>query len=116
MEVRLSHRGKRRFITTDLRVDPDKWRDDEVTRSHRKSATINAALREKESTLQNVVVDLQASRKTTTADRFKEAAIGALNGESDSEDPPGFAQFCEDRIQRMYDTESNRRCRRTGGI
>lgn len=116
VEIRLSHKGTRRFITTDLRVEPDKWRDDEVTRSHAKSATINAALRQKESTLQDVVVQLQASRRTTTADRFKNAAVEALSDDSEPEDPAGFAQFCEDRIQRMYDNGATRRAHMNGVV
>jgi hypothetical protein len=38
----VSHKGSRKFVSTDIRVDLSKWRDGEVTCSYRQAAEINA--------------------------------------------------------------------------
>jgi len=107
VELRISHKGSRRFLPTDIRVDPEKWRDGEVTRSHRQAAEINAGLRRIESTAQDALTSVQASGATVTADRIKSSIQDALDPEPDER--VGFADFCEERIERMYDNRGTRR-------
>ncbi|MFB6271889.1 MAG: tyrosine-type recombinase/integrase [Salinibacter sp.] len=107
VDLRISHKSERRFLSTEIRVDPDKWRDGSVTRSHRQAAEINAGLRRIESTAQDALTSLQTSGARVTAERIKEAVQEALDPESDER--VGFADFCEDRIQKMYDNGSTRK-------
>lgn len=55
VDLRFSHDGVRKYVSTDLRVDPEKWRDGEVTRSHPQSATVSAHLRRVESKAQEAL-------------------------------------------------------------
>lgn len=107
VDLRISHNGSRRFLSTDLRVDPKKWRDGEVTRSHRQAAEVNAGLRRVESTAQEALTSVQTSAVEVTADRIKSAIEDALN--PDSDERVGFADFCEERIGQMYDNRGTRR-------
>jgi hypothetical protein len=88
-------------------VDPAKWRGGEVTRSHRQAAEINAGLRRIESTAQDALTRLQARSVELTTDRIKEAVEEALGPEA--HERVGFADFCEDRIERMYDNSATRK-------
>jgi hypothetical protein len=72
-----------------------------VTRSHRQVAEINAGLRRIESTAQDTLTSVQASGATVTADRIKSSIQDAFDPEPDERG--GFADFCEERIERMYD-------------
>lgn len=107
VELRISHQGTRKFVSTDIRVDPSKWRDGEVTRSHRNAAEINAGLRRIEATAQDALTRLQTRPVQLTAGRIKEAIEEALD--PDSDERIGFADFCEDRIERMYDNSATRK-------
>ena len=107
VQLRISDRGKRRFISTEIHVDPTKWRDGEVTRSHRQAAEINAGLRRIESTAQEALTSLQTSGAEVTADRVKEAIEKALD--PDSTEHVDFGEFCEERIQIMYDNSATRK-------
>lgn len=107
VDLRISHKGSRRFLPTDIRVDPDKWRDGEVTRSHRQAAEINAGLRRVESMAQEALTSVQTSAFKVTPDRIKSAIQDALN--PDSDERIGFADFCEERIEKMYDNRGTRR-------
>lgn len=107
VHLRISHRGVRRYVSTEIRVDPSKWNGGEVTRSHREAAEINAGLRRIESTAQDALRRLQARSVQVTADRIKEVVETALG--SDTSDKQGFADFCEERIRKMYDNRGTRR-------
>lgn len=78
-----------------------------MTRSHRQAAEINAGLRRIESTAQDALTSVQASGATVTADRIKSSIQDALDPEPDER--VGFADFCEERIERMYDNRGTRR-------
>ena len=69
VELRISHQGTRKFVSTDIRVDPSKWRNGEVTRPHRQAAEINAVLRRVESTAQDALTGLQTRSMQLTATR-----------------------------------------------
>lgn len=86
---------------------PDKWRDGKVTRSHPQAAEINAGLRRIESTAQEALTSLQTSGAEVTADRIKESIEKALD--PDSTEHVGFGDFCEERIQIMYDNSATRK-------
>jgi len=107
VELRISHQGTRKFVSTDIRVDPGKWKDGEVTRSHRQDAEINAGLRRIEATAQDALTRLQTRSVQLTAGRIKEAVEDALDPESDER--IAFADFCEERIERMYDNGVTRK-------
>lgn len=107
VDLRISHNSLRRFVTTDIRVDPAKWRDGDVTRSHRQAAEVNAGLRRIESTAQEALTSLQTSGAKVTADRIKEAVEEALD--PDSAEHVAFGDFCEERIQIMYDNGATRK-------
>jgi len=107
VDIRISHKGHRRFVSTDIQVDPAKWRDGEVTRSHRQAAEINAGLRRLESTAQEALTSLQTSGAQVTADRIKEDIEDALD--PDSNEHIGFGDFCEERIEIMYDNGATRK-------
>ena len=107
VDLRISHVGARKFVPTDIRVDPAKWRGGEVTRSHRQAAEINAGLRRIESTAHDALTRLQARSVQLTAGRIKEAVEEALDPEADER--VGFGDFCEDRIERMYDNSATRK-------
>lgn len=107
VDLRISHKGNRRFISTGIRVDPDKWRTDTVTRSHDQAAEINAGLQRIQSTAQKALTSLQTSGAQVTADRAKSAIEDALDSTQSAD--IGFAEFCEDRIQSMYDKRSTRK-------
>jgi len=107
IDLRISHKGDRRFLSTGIRADPDKWRDGSVTRSHDQAAEINAGLRRIESAAQKALTSLQTSGAQVTAERVKEAVQEELDPES--EERLGFADFCEDRIEVMYDNSATRK-------
>jgi integrase len=107
VDLRISSDGTRRFISTDIRVNPDKWREGSVTRSHRQAAEINAGLRRIESTAQEALTSLQTSSVRVSADQIKSAIDEALDPEP--EESTGFAEFCEERIPLMYDKRSTRK-------
>lgn len=59
------------------------------------------------SAVQDALTSLQTSGAEVTADRAKEAIQQELDPESDER--VGFADFCEDRIQKMYDNGATRK-------
>jgi integrase len=109
VELRIAHRGTRKFVSTDLRVNPDKWRNGEVTRSHLRAEEINARLRELESTAQEALSSLRTSGAKVTAPRVKTRIEDALDPEPAPEERIGFADFCEEQIERLYDKRGTRR-------
>ena len=109
VDLRISHRGERRFISTDLRVDPAKWKDGSVTRSHPQDAQINNALRRIESAAQKALTSIQTSPQRVTAAKVKRAAKEELDPKPERQERIGFADFCEEKIQRMYDNLGTRR-------
>jgi len=113
IDLRISHQGERKFISTNLRVDPEKWRDGEVTRSHHQASEINAALRRLESTAQKALTKLRTSNVQITAARVKTAVEEALNPEPPDDERVGFADFCKERIKRMYDNEGTQAAHRS---
>ena len=82
VDLRISHQGKRRYVSTDIRVDPDKWRDGKVTRSHDQAPEINAGLKRIDSAAQEALTSLQTRSVQLTADRIKDAV-------KDARPPPG---------------------------
>lgn len=114
VHLRISHNGTRRYVSTGLRVDPDKWRGDNVTRSHNQAAEINAGLQRIQSTAQKALTSLQTSGAQVTADRAKSEIEDALNPAHSGD--LGFVEFCEDRIQSMYDKRSTRRSHKSAVV
>jgi len=113
VRVRIEHNSEQRFITTDLKVRREYWRDGTVTRGHRKADEINSALRRIESDAQDALTSLRASPRRITADRLKRAVEDALTPDDDPVGTEGLLDYAADRIQAEYDNAGTRRSHMT---
>ena len=94
VRLRVSHSGKRKFVSLDLDVLASKWKEDRqrVTRSHPNAARINARLSDVESAAQTVLSDLQARGEVLTAGRIQQR-IKAELFETEEEEEEGYRDF-----------------------
>jgi len=94
VRFRVSHSGKRKFVSLDLDILASKWNEDRqrVTRSHPNAACINARLSEVESVAQTVLSDLQARGEVLTAGRIQQR-IKAELFETEEEEEEGYRDF-----------------------
>jgi site-specific recombinase XerD len=113
VRLRIEHNSVQKFITTDLKVKPQYWRDGSVTRGHRKADEINSALRRIESAAQDALTSLRASPRRVTAPRLKRAVEDALTPDDDPVSREGFLDYAEGRIQAEYDNAGTRRSHMT---
>lgn len=112
VRLRISHQGKRRFVSAGLEVVPSKWNDqkERVRMSHLESARVNSRLAEIEEAAQQALVELQTSGRSVTAGRLKDRIEEVLFG-GDSSDL--FCSYAKERIQAQYDHEPTRKAKLT---
>ena len=98
--VRITHNYDRKFLSLDLRVDPDYWskKRQRVTSSHVAHTKINSRLAEIEKQVQEVVSRLEASPSSLTAGWLKDEIVKEIKGEG-SEGPEGFIDFAERKLK-----------------
>jgi site-specific recombinase XerD len=113
VRVRIDHKGTQKFVSTDLKVKPEKWRGGKVTRSHRKADEINSALKRIDSAAQDALTSLRASERRVTATRLKEKVEEALSPDDDPARAEGLLDYAEERIQAEYDNAGTRRSHMT---
>lgn len=118
VRLRISHSGKRKFVSLDLDVLASKWNEDRqrVTRSHPDNSRINARLSEIESVAQRFLSRLQSSGEVITAGRIQEAVKEELFGTEEEEGYDDFIAFASDELDsyRQRDQMTTFRHYRTG--
>lgn len=113
VRLRVEHQGTQKFVSTGLKVKPNKWRGGKVTRGHRGADHINSRLRELESAAQDALTKLRASAVPITADRLKARVQGALTEDDTPAEQPDFIAWSLDRVQKVYDNQGTRRNHRS---
>ena len=99
VRLRISHRGKRRFVSFDLSVLVSKWSRDRqlVSRSHPQAQRVNRRLREVMAQAQAALTELETSGAVVTAQRVKQAIEEELHGPAAGlelpEGPAGFIEY-----------------------
>jgi hypothetical protein len=80
VRLRISHRGTRRFIPLDVRVDPRRWNGgrEVVQRSHPEAPHINQYLQNVKAKAQAALTRLKTRGEIITAQRVREAVDAAL--------------------------------------
>ncbi len=118
VRLRISHSGKRKFVSLDLDVLASKWNKDRqrVTRSHPDKSRINARLSEVESVAQRVVSRLQSAGEVITASRIQQVVKEELFGEEEESGYDDFIAFAWDEVEayRRRDQMTTFRHYRTG--
>ncbi len=109
VRLRIEHAGDQKFLSTDLKVKPSKWRGGKVTRGHRKADHINSRLREVESAAQDALTRLRASAVPITAERLKARVQDELDGDEAPAEQPDFIAWSLERVERVYDNQGTRR-------
>ena len=112
VRLRVEHQGSQKFINTGVKVKPDKWRGDKVTRGHREADHINSRLREVESAAQDALTRLRASAVPITAARLKARVEDELTDDT-AEPAPDFIEWSLDRVEKIYDNQGTRRNHRS---
>jgi len=113
VRLRIEHAGEQKFLTTGLKVKPDKWRGGKVTRGHREADRINSRLREIESAAQDALTKLRASAVPITAARLKVRVQDELTGDEAPAEQPDFIAWSLERVQKVYDNQGTRRNHRS---
>jgi len=113
VRLRVEHQGTQKFVSTGVKVKPDKWRDGSVTRGHREADHINSRLREVESAAQDALTRLRASAVPITAARLKSRVQDELTGDEAPAEQPDFIAWSLDRVQKVYDNQGTRRNHRS---
>ncbi|MCS3668852.1 site-specific recombinase XerD [Salinibacter ruber] len=118
VRLRISHSGKRKFVSLDLDVLASKWNDERqrVTRSHPDNSRINARLSEVESVAQRAVSRLQSTGEVITAGRIQQAVKEELFGAEEESGYDDFIAFAWDEVKgyRRRDQMTTFRHYRTG--
>jgi len=113
VRLRIEHAGDQKFLSTGLKVKPDKWRGGKVTRGHREADRINSRLREVESAAQDALTKLRASAVPITASRLKSRVRDELAGDETPAEQPEFIAWSLERVQKVYDNQGTRRNHRS---
>jgi len=113
VRLRIEHSGSQKFLSTGLKVKPDKWRGGKVTRGHREADQINSRLREVESAAQDALTKLRASAVPITPARLKSRVQDELNGDEAPAKQPEFIAWSLERVQKVYDNQGTRRNHRS---
>jgi site-specific recombinase XerD len=108
VRIRVEHNANQKYISTSLKVDPEKWRGGKVTRGHRQADRINSRLRELQSIAQDELTKLRTSGKYISAQRLKTKISDALSPNKD-EDAPTFLQYGFKRVREEYEHEGTRK-------
>jgi len=108
VRIRVEHNANQKYISTSLKVDPEKWRGGKVTRGHRQADQINSRLRELQSIAQDELTKLRTSGKYISAQRLKTKISDALSPNKD-EDAPTFLQYGFKRVREEYEHEGTRK-------
>jgi hypothetical protein len=97
--LRITHDYTRKFISLDLKINPDYWSKgrQRVTSSHVAHTDINSRLAEIDQDVQEVVSRLEASAASLTATWLKEEIEKKIKGEG-STGPDGFIDFCDRKL------------------
>lgn len=118
VRLRISHSGKRKFVSLDLDVLASRWNDDRqrVTRSHPDNSRINARLSEIESVAQRAVSRLQSAGEVITAGRIQQGVKEELFEEEEEGEYNDFIAFAWDEVEgyRRRDQMTTHRHYRTG--
>jgi len=109
VRLRIEHAGSQKFLSTGLKVKPDKWRGGKVTRGHREADRINSRLKEIESAAQDALTRLRASAVPITAKRLKSRVQDELTGEETPDEQPDFIAWSLERVEKVYDNQGTRR-------
>jgi integrase/recombinase XerD len=113
VRLRIEHAGDQKFLSTGLKVKPDKWRDGKVTRGHREADHINSRLREVESAAQDALTKLRASAVPITVERLKARVQDELDGDEAPAEQPDLIAWSLERVQKVYDNQGTRRNHRS---
>jgi len=113
VRLRIEHAGNQKFLSTGLKVKPDKWKGGKVTRGHREADHINSRLREVESAAQDALTKLRASAVPITAKRLKSRVQDELAGDEALTRQPDFIAWSLERVEKMYDNQGTRRNHRS---
>jgi len=108
VRLRVEHKGEQRYVSTSLKVDPNKWRGGKVTRGHRQSGRINSRLRELASVAQDELTKLRTSGRHISASRLKTRISDALSPDEDA-DTPTFLEYGFERVRKEYENEGTRK-------
>jgi site-specific recombinase XerD len=118
VRLRISHSGKRKFVSLGLDVLASKWNEDRqrVTRSHPDNSRINARLSKVESVAQRSVSRLQSTGEIITAGRIHQAVKEELFGVEEESGYDDFIAFAWDEVEgyRRRDQMTTFRHYRTG--
>ena len=118
VRLRISHSGKRKFVSLDLDVLASKWNEDRqrVTRSHPDNSSINARLSKVESVAQRSVSRLQSTGEVITAGRIQQVVKEELFGAEEETGYNDFIAFAWDEVEgyRRRDQMTTFRHYRTG--
>jgi integrase len=115
IRVRISHKGTRRFVSTDLNVQASKWKPEaeQVQRSHPRATEVNAALQRVRLAVHNALVEVETSPIQVTADRLRDAIEEALRPDEKPDPEVTFLAFAQEKLK-SYDRYGTRRNHQSG--